>query len=111
MEGYFDKCTCWIIERPTPPIPYDEVVFFESSWDFVTNFLVHQNLGKINNALKAYPGFACVYQLKYVEYPQPIFQSLTLEEAIKHREEIALSRRKTTSKNDGILACAIFQNH
>lgn len=109
MEAHFSRISCWIFNRPVPPMPIDAIVYYESSWDIQTNTYVKENLQKINDALSTYPSGYCRFQLFYV--PQPTIQEFgTEEERLQNLECKAALYHDATSPFEGTISCALMQD-
>ena len=109
MEAHFSRISCWIFNRPVPPMPIDAIVYYESSWDVQTNTYVKDNLQKINDALSTYPSGYCRFQLFYV--PQPTIQEFgTEEERLLNLECKAALYHDATSPFEGTISCALIQD-
>lgn len=109
MEPHFSRISCWIFNRPVPPMPIDAIVYYESSWDIQTNEYIKENQKKINAALSTYPSGYCRFQLFYV--PQPKLQTFeSEEEAQKELERKAALYHEATSPFEGVISCALLQD-
>ncbi|MCK8621902.1 hypothetical protein [Prevotella sp. E13-27] len=109
MEPHFSRISCWIFNRPVPPMPIDAIVYYESSWDIQTNEYIKENQKKINAALSTYPSGYCRFQLFYV--PQPKLQTFeSEEEAQKELERKAAMYHEATSPFEGVISCALLQD-
>lgn len=109
MEAFFTRISCWIFNRPVPPMPVDAIVYYESSWDTKTNKYLKDNIKKINDALSTYPSGYCRFQLFYV--PQPKLQEFESEE--EEQEELqrkAAMYHEATSPFEGVISCALVQD-
>lgn len=109
MDPHFSRISCWIFNRPVPPMPVDAIVYYESSWDTQTNVFIKTNQKKINDALSTYPSGYCRFQLFYVPQPKlQIFESE--EEAQKELERKAAMYHEATSPFEGVISCALLQD-
>lgn len=109
MDAHFSRISCWIYNRPVPPMPVDAIVYYESSWDVQTNTYIKENLDKINTALSTYPSGHCYFKMFYV--PQPTIQVFgTEEEKLQELERKAAMYHEATSPFEGIISCALLQD-
>ena len=109
MEAHFSRISCWIFNRPVPPMPIDTIVYYESSWDLRTNDFIKQNQKKINDALSTYPSGYCRFQLFYVPQPQTQYFANEEEKQAELNRKAALYKN-ATSPFEGMLSCALKQD-
>ena len=109
MEAHFTRISCWIFNRPVPPMPIDAIVYYESSWDTKTNIFIKENQKKINDALSTYPSGYCRFQFFYVSQPRlQVFESE--EEEQKELQRKAAMYHEATSPFEGTISCALVQD-
>ena len=107
--GHFTRISCWIVNRPAPPLAPDVICYYESKWDTETNQFIWDNKARIANALATYPSGYCSFKFSVCPQPVPLAFE-TEEERLNALQKKAEKHKNATTPLYGNIYCTLLQD-